>query len=124
MSRLYRMMSLLDVNAALPESDWDFWKNVLFRCTDRPTDVFDDEEPGDPDTVDVYVRDGITRFCCEMEMNLCNGYSEDEYAEDFRKAMHLLTKDAVPDFKVALSLYYLEHDADLEVEYDRKELAA
>jgi hypothetical protein len=28
------------------------------------------------------------------------------------------------DFKVSISLYYLEHDADLEVEYDRQELAA
>jgi len=51
-------------------------------------------------------------------------YSDYEYAEDFRKAMHLLTKDAVLDFNVSLSTYYLEYDADLSVEYDRKELAA
>ena len=50
--------------------------------------------------------------------------TDEEYAENFRKAMHLLTKNAVPDFKVSLALYYLEHDADLEVEYDRQELAA
>ena len=52
-------------------------------------------------------------------------YSQEEYAEDFRKAMHLLTKDvAEPDFKVALNCYYLEHDPDLEVEHSREELAA
>ena len=44
--------------------------------------------------------------------------------EDFRRALHLLTKDAVPDFKVSLNLYYLEHEPDFEVEYDRQELAA
>jgi len=68
-------------------------------------------------------KDGVTRFCCDLEITLCGGYSQEEYAEDFRRAMHLLTKNAVPDFKVSLSLYYLEHDADLEVEYDRQELA-
>jgi len=51
-------------------------------------------------------------------------YSEDDYAEDFRKAMSLLTKDATHDFKVSLSLYYLEHDPDLHVTFDRQELAA
>jgi hypothetical protein len=30
----------------------------------------------------------------------------------------------VLDFKVSLNCYYLEHDADLSVEYDRQELAA
>ena len=44
----------------------------------------------------------------------------EEYTEDFRRVLLLLTKDAVdPDFRVELNVYYLEHDADLEVEYDR-----
>jgi hypothetical protein len=55
---------------------------------------------------------------------LCGGYSEDEYAADFKKAMSILTKDVTLDFKVSLSLYYLEHDADLAVEYSRKDLSA
>ena len=78
-----------------------------------------------PETAEAYVRqDGITRFCCDLEITLCGGYSDEEYSEDFRKALHLLTKDAVPDFKVSLNLYYLEHEPDFEVEYDRQELAA
>ena len=59
-----------------------------------------------------------------MELTLYGGYSQEEYAEDFRRALHLLTKDAVPDFNVSMDLYYLEHDPDLEVEYDRQDLAA
>ena len=85
MSRAYRMLSLLDVDAALPDEDsQEFWKDVLYRCVDCPTEVLDGDEPcSQLDQVDAYVRqDGKTRFCCEMEMNLCNGYSEDEYAED------------------------------------------
>ena len=125
MSRMYRMVALLDVDAALPESEYDFWKEKLASCTECPLDILEGGEPSDPDYVDVYLRkDGITRFCCEMEIALCGGYSQDEYAEDFRKAMHLLTKDAVLDFKVALNAYYLEHDPDLEAEYSREELAA
>jgi hypothetical protein len=119
------MLALLDVNAALPENDWDFWKNVLSSCTDSPTDVLDGYEASYPETVDCYIRkDGVTRFCCEIERNLSGGYSQDEYAENFRKALHLLTKDVLQDFKVALNMYYLEHDPDLEVEYSRQELAA
>ena len=126
MSRMYRMVALLDVDAALPESEHDFWKDVLARCTEYPSDVLEEgDESCDSDSVDVYIRkDGVTRFCCEIETTLCGGYSDTEYAEDFRRALHLLTKDAVPDFKVSLSAYYLEHDADLSVEYDRQELAA
>ena len=126
MSRCYRMLSLLDVDAALPENEQEFWKDVLARCTECPSDVLEEcDESCDSDRVDVYIRkDGVTRFCCEVETTLCGGYSDDEFAEDFRRAMHLLTKDAVLDFKVSLSAYYLEHDADLSVEYDRQELAA
>ena len=51
------------------------------------------------------------------------GTPRGEYAEDFRKAIRLLTKDVTLDFKVALSLYYLEHDPDLHVTFDRQELA-
>jgi len=124
MSRAYRILALLDVVAALPENEQEFWKESLSRCTECPTDVLEGDETSYPETVDAYVRDGVTRFCCELERNLCNGYSQDDFAEDFRRALHLLTKDVSQDFKVALSLYYLEHDADLEVEYDRAELAA
>ena len=125
MSRLYRMLSLIDVDAALPENEQDFWKDILARCTERPAEVLEGTETSYPETVEAYVRqDGVTRFCCDLEITLCGGYSQDEYAEDFRRAMHLLTKDAVLDFKVSLSLYYLEHDADLSVEYDRQALAA
>jgi hypothetical protein len=90
------------------------------------TEVLDGDDPySQPDQVDSYLRkDGWTRFCCEMEQNLCNGVSEDEYAESFRKAVHCLTKDVTLDFRVSLSLYYLEHDPDLYVTYNRQELAA
>jgi hypothetical protein len=119
------MLALLDVNAELPETDWNFWKDVLSSCTDSPADVLDGYDESYPETVDCYIRkDGVTRFCCEIERNLSNGYSQEEFAEDFRKALHLLTKDVALDFKVAISLYYLEHDADLEAEYTRQELAA
>ena len=30
MSRLYRMLSLIDVDAVLPENEQDFWKDVLY----------------------------------------------------------------------------------------------
>jgi hypothetical protein len=119
------MMSLLDVDAALPEESQEFWKDILARCTERPTEVLEGTETSYPETVEAYVRqDGVTRFCCDLEITLFCGYSQEEYAEDFRRALHLLTKDVVPDFKVSLSLYYLEHDADLSVEYDRLDLAA
>jgi hypothetical protein len=120
------MVALLDVNAALPESEQDFWKNILYRCVDCPAEVSDDDDPfSQPDQVDAYLReDGWTRFCCEMEQNLCGGVSEDEYAESFRKAVHRLTKDVTQDFRVSLSLYYLEHDPDLYMSFDRQELAA
>ena len=125
MSRLYRMLSLIDVDAALPEDAQDFWKDVLARCTERPAEVLAGTETSYPETVEAYVRqDGVTRFCCEMEITLCGGYSQEEYAEDFRRAMHLLTKDAVLDFKVSLNAYYLEHEPDLEIEFDQQELAA
>ena len=126
MSRSYRMLSLLDVDAALSEEEYGFWKDVLSRCTECPSDVLEEcDESCDSDRVDVYIRkDGVTRFCCEVEQDLCCGYSEDEFAEDFRKAMHLLTQEVTLDFRVSLDLYYLEHDADLSVEYDRQELAA
>ena len=126
MSRMYRMVALLDVDAALPESEYDFWKEKLTSCTECPLDILEGGKPSDSDSVDAYLRkDGVTRFCCEMEIALCGGYSQEEYAEDFRKAMHLLTKDVVePDFKVSLNAYYLEHDPDLEIEYSREELAA
>ena len=126
MSRLYRMYSYLEIDETLRENDYEFWRDVLHRCVDCPAEVLDgDDTYSQPDLVDGYVHgDGWTRFCFEQEMNLCGGYSEDEYAEDFRKAIRLLTKDASLDFKVALSLYYLEHDPDLHVSFDRSELAA
>ena len=125
MSRMYRILALLDVDAALPESEYDFWKEKLASCTECPSDILQGGKPSDPDSVDAYLRkDGVTRFCCDIEMSLCAGYSDEEYSEDFRRALHLLTKDAVPDFKVSLNCYYLEHEPDIEVEYDRQELVA
>ena len=119
------MLSLIDVDAALSEDAQDFWKDVLARCTKRLAEVLEGTETSYPETVEASVRqDGMTRFCCDLEITLCGGYSQEEYAEDFRKAMHLLTNDAVPNFKVSLNAYYLGHDADLSVEYDRQELAA
>jgi len=35
-----------------------------------------------------------------------------------------LTKDATHDFKVSLSCYFLEHDPNLHVTFDRQELVA
>jgi len=49
-------------------------------------------------------QDGVTRFCCELEITLYGGYSQEEYAEDFRRVLRLLTKDAVLDFRVSLDL--------------------
>jgi hypothetical protein len=46
------------------------------------------------------------------------------FAADFRRAIQALTKDVTLDFNVSLCLYYLEHDPDLAVEYNRQELAA
>ena len=124
MSRAYHMFSCLEVGETLPESDYDFWKSVLNRCLDRPTDVLEgNEQINDTEIVAVYHYDGKTHFSCEVEMNLCGGYSEDEYAEDFQKAMRLLTKEVLQDFNVSLSLYYLEHDPDLYVSFDRQDLA-
>ena len=55
MSRYYRMLSLLDVDAALPENEQDFWKDVLARCTECPSDVLEEgDESCDSDSVDVY----------------------------------------------------------------------
>jgi len=118
------MFSYLEVDAPLPESEYDFWRDVLNRCTESPADVLEgDEQTSYPDIVEACQRDGKTQFSCEIELSLCCGYSQEEFAENFRRAVHLLTKDVVPDFKVSLNCYYLEHDPDLEVEYDRRELA-
>jgi hypothetical protein len=38
--------------------------------------------------------------------------------------MSILTKDGTLDFQGSLGLDYLEHDADVAVEYSRKELSA
>ena len=97
----------------------------MASCTECPSDILQGGKPSDPGAVDAYLRkDGVTRFCCDLEITLCGGYSDEEYAEDFRRALYLLTKDAVPDFKVSLNCYYLEHEPDIEVEYSRQELAA
>ena len=124
MSHLYRMYAYLEVDAPLQESEHDFWRDVLNRCTESPSDVLEGNETGHSETVDVYRRDGKTQFACEIELTLCCGYSHEEYAADFRRALHFLTKDVVPDFRVSLNCYYLEYEADLAVEYSREELAA
>jgi hypothetical protein len=120
------MISYLEVDGKLPEEDCGFWQDVLFRCLDEPEAVFEGEnQPNNADDVEVsHVWDDKTQFYLSVERYLCGGYGEDEYAEDFKKAMHLLTKDVTQNFKVSLALYYLEHDADLAVEFSRKDLSA
>jgi hypothetical protein len=120
------MISYLEVEAKLPQEDCGFWQDILYRCLDEPEAVLAGEPQHDgSDDVDVsFVWDGKTQFYGDVERYLCGGYSEDEYAADFKKAMHFLTKNTTLDFKVSLSLYYLEHDADLAVEFSRKDLSA
>ena len=76
-----------------------------------------------PDEVEVYPLQGQTQFRYDLEMNLCGGRSEYDFADEFRRALHLLTKDIALDFKASLHLYYLEHEPDLSVEFDRQALA-
>jgi len=52
MSRLYRMLALIDVDAVLPENEQDFWKDVLARCTERPAEVLDGTETECPETAE------------------------------------------------------------------------
>jgi hypothetical protein len=120
------MISYLEVDGKLPEEDCGFWQDVLYRCLDEPEAVLEGEpQPNNADDVEVsHVWDDKTQFYLSVERYLCGSYSEDEYAADFKKAMSILTKDVTLDFKVSLSLYYLEHDADLAVEYSRKDLSA
>jgi hypothetical protein len=120
------MISYLEVDGKLPQEDCGYWQDVLYRCLDEPEAVLAGEPQHDgSDDVDVsFVWDGKTQFYCDVERYLCGGYSEDEYAADFKKAMGILTKDVTLDFKVSLSLYYREHDADLAVEFSRKDLSA
>ena len=125
MSRAYRMVAYLEIDATLSAEDRTFWQDTLYRCIDDPMDVLEgQEQESDPEDVEIQPLQGGIRFFLDKERYLCNGYSQEEYAEDFRRAMHLLTQDAVPDFKVSLNMYYLERDPDLDVEYDRQELAA
>ena len=130
MSRVYRAVSYLEVDVALPQEDYSFWQDVLFRAVDDPTDVLEGRTDyvSFPDNVEVYpVRDeNKTQFHFDLEMNLCGGCSEEEFAEDFRRAVHLLTQNVSAElqFRASLDLYYLEHEADYSVEYDRQELAA
>ena len=130
MSRAYRAVSYLEVDAALPQEDYPFWQDVLFRAVDEPTDVLEGRTDyvSLPENVEVYpVRnENKTQFRFDLEMNLCGGCSEEEFAEDFRRAVHLLTQNvsAAVQFRASLDLYYLEHEADYSVEYDRTDLAA
>jgi hypothetical protein len=129
MSRLYRTVGSIEVDATLDEKDYAFWQDVLFRAIDDPSDVLDGRT--DPislsDQVEVYpVEDeNKTQFRYDLEMSLCGGQDEDEFAEEVRQAIYLLTQ-TVPasiNFRLSLDMYYLEHDPDLSVEYDRAELA-
>jgi hypothetical protein len=127
MSRAYRAVSYLEVDAVLPQSEYSFWQDVLYRAIDEPTDVLDDRRDfiSQPDEVEVYSLQEQTQFRFDSEMSLGCGYTMDEYADDFRQAVHKLTQ-AVPtdlEFRVSLSIYYLEHDADFEAEFERRELA-
>jgi hypothetical protein len=120
------MVSYLEVDATLPKEDCGFWQDILYRCLDEPQDVIEGQEQySEPEDVEVsFVYDNKTQFHLDIERYLCGGQSEDEFADEFRRAIHTLTKDVTLDFKVSLHLYYLEHDPDLAVEFDRKELAA
>ena len=125
MSRSYRMVSYLEVGTKLSLEDCGYWQDILYRCLDEPQDVILGEEPSSsPDDVDVsFIYDGTTQFYLNIERCLGGGYSEDEYAADFQKALHILTKGTALDFKVSLSLYYLEHDPDLYLSFNRQDLA-
>jgi hypothetical protein len=115
----------LEGDAKLSDVDYALWQDVLYRCLDDPTNVnAGDEQDSSPEYVDVQEIQDKTRFYLDIEQNLCNGCSEEDFAEDFRRAMHRLTKDVTQDFRVSLSLYYLEHDPDLYMSFDRQELAA
>ncbi|MDR0327795.1 MAG: hypothetical protein LBI05_05820 [Planctomycetaceae bacterium] len=127
MSRAYRMVASLEVDAKLSDVDYAFWQDVLYRCLEEPTDVIEglDDQYSRPEDVEIQTFcEGKTQFYLDIEQNLCGGCSEDEFAEDFRKAVHRLTKDVSQDFRVSLSLYYLGHDPDLYMSFDRQELAA
>jgi hypothetical protein len=127
MSRSYRFVSYLEVDGKLPLEDCGFWQDILYRCLDEPQDVLEavEDQFSEPDNVDVgFVWDNRTQFYLDIERNLCGGQSEDEFADEFRRAIHTLTKDVTLDFKVSLHMYFLEHDPDLAVEYNRQELAA
>jgi hypothetical protein len=127
---MYRAVSYLEVDAALEEKDYVFWQDVLFRAVDEPSDVLEGRtDPISlPDQVEVYLvcEENKTQFRYDLEMNLCGGQSEEEFGDEVRRAVHLLTQDVPPsvNFRLSLDLYYLEHDADYSVEYDRAELAA
>jgi hypothetical protein len=129
MSRAYRAVSYLEVDAVLPQSEYPFWQDVLYRSVDEPTDVI--EENNDavslPHHVDAYsVPDRkTTQFRFSQELTLGCGCTMDDYADDFRQAVHKLTLTVPKDleFRVSLDMYYLEHDADFSAEFDRRELA-
>ena len=124
MSRSYRMCASVEINAPLSEADCTVWQDILYRCVDDPEGVLaEGEQDSNPEDVEIQRWEDETQFCLDMERNLCGGYSEAEYAEDFQKAMALLTKDVPQDFKVTLSLYYLEHGPDLYVSFERQDLA-
>ena len=125
MGRAYKMVGCISVSTVLPKEDYEFWQDVLFRCVDEPADVMTgDEQISFPCHVDVWVHGEKTYFHYCAEMNLSGGQSQEEYAEEFRKAVGRLTQDVSIDFQAMLDLYYLERDADLSVEYNRQELAA
>ena len=52
MSRMYRAVSCLEVDATLCEKECAFWRDVLYRSVDQPTDILEGCEdyfthPGD-----------------------------------------------------------------------------
>ena len=119
------MCASVEINTPLSEADCTVWQDILYRCFDEPSDVIAGcEQDSCPEEVEIRQFQGETFLYIDQERYLCGGYSEEEYAEDFRRAMHLLTKDVSQDFQVSLSAYYyLEHDPDLYVSFERQDLA-
>jgi len=119
------MVAYLDIDATLSAEDCTFWQDILYRCLDDPSDVLEGrEQESNYEDVEIQPVKSGTLLYLDKERYLCGGYSEDDYAADFQKAMACLTKGTALDFKVSLSLYFLEHDPDLHLSFDRQDLAA
>jgi hypothetical protein len=128
MSRAYRFECDIQVLGDQAAAAENFWRRVIRACLDCPAGVLDraDTSASAHDSeaavfhCSVHVSDVLFRYVTEN--NLCNGYSEEEYVRDFRKAVKKMTKDVTVKFKVILSLYYLEHAPDVFEQFDSDDL--